>query len=74
MHVHALRARGGQPGPNHDSFAAKPSSHHVHVTLRVTVPTSLCPTPSADTEPVRKCAQTIFSVQYMQCDVTMSAV
>ena len=54
-HVHALRARGGQPGPNHDSFTAKPSSHHVHVTLRVTPPTSPCPTLSADAELVRKC-------------------
>ena len=41
--VHAARARIG-PDPNHGTFAAKPSSHHVHVTLRVTAPTSLCPT------------------------------
>ena len=59
--VHALRARGGPPSPNHDPFTAKPSSHHVHVTVRVTPPTSLCPTLSADAEPARKCTEIIFS-------------
>ena len=32
-----VHARSGPPGLN---FTAKPSSHHVHVTLRVTTPTS----------------------------------
>ena len=45
----------------------KPSSHDVHVTLRVTHPTPTCPTVSADAEPTRKHAETIFSAQ---CDVT----
>ena len=31
--VHATRARSDQPGPNHGTFTAKLSSHHVHVTL-----------------------------------------
>ena len=31
--VYAVRARGGLPSPNHGLFAAKPSSHHVQVTL-----------------------------------------
>ena len=34
--VHAVRARGGPPGSNHGPFTAKPSSHHVHVTLSCT--------------------------------------
>ena len=59
--IHALRVRGGLPSPNHGPFTAKPSSHHVHVTVRVTPPTSLCPTLSADAEPARKCTETIFS-------------
>ena len=42
--VHAVRVRGGPHNLNHDSFTAKPSSHHVHVTLEVTPPTSPCPT------------------------------
>ena len=49
------------PGPNHGILTAKPSSHHVHVTLRVTSPTFLCPTFSADTVPVHCRAETIFS-------------
>ena len=59
--VHALRTRGGPPSPNHGPFKAKSSSHHVHVTVRVNPPTSLCPTLSADAEPPRKCTETIFS-------------
>ena len=51
--VHAARARIGPPGPNHGALTAKPSSHHVHVTLRVTPPISLSPTLSADAEPAR---------------------
>ena len=35
---------------------------HVQATLRVTPPMSPCPTPSTDAEPVRKHAETIFSV------------
>ena len=31
--VHAARARAGPPGTNHGTFIAKPSGHHVHVTL-----------------------------------------
>ena len=31
--VHAARARVGPPGPNHGAETAKPSSHHVHVTM-----------------------------------------
>ena len=50
--VHAVRAGGGHPGANHGLFKAKPSSHHVHSTLRLTPPTSPCPTLSADAEPV----------------------
>ena len=38
---------------------------------RMTPPTSPCPTLSADTEPARKRAETIFSAQ---CDVTKSAL
>ena len=26
--VHAVRVRGGPPGPKHDPFTVKPSSHH----------------------------------------------
>ena len=61
--VHAVRAWGGPPGTNHGLFKAKPSSHHVHSTLPVTPPTSPCPTLSADAEPARKRAETIFSTQ-----------
>ena len=61
--VHAARARVGQPSPNHGTLTAKPSSHHVHVTLQVTPPTSPCPTLSANAEPVRNVQNTIFSVQ-----------
>ena len=57
--VHAVRVRSALPGLNHDSFTAKPSSHHVHVTP----PTSPCPTLSVNAEPERKCAETIFCVQ-----------
>ena len=53
--VHVVRLRDGPSGPNHGPSTAKPSSHHVHVTLWVTPPTSFCPTLSADAEPVRKC-------------------
>ena len=49
--------------PNVGTFTAKPSGCHVHSTLRVTPPTSPCPTLSADAEPTRKCAESIFSVQ-----------
>ena len=38
---HAARARIRPPGANHDPFTLKPSSYHVHSTLRVTPPTSL---------------------------------
>ena len=31
--VHAVRAGGGSLGANHGLVKAKPSSHHVHVTL-----------------------------------------
>ena len=61
--VHALRVKSGPPGPTHDSFTAKPGSHHVHVTLWVMPPPFLCPTLSADAEPMHKCAVTIFSAQ-----------
>ena len=54
---------GGPPGTNHGLFKAKPSSHHVHSTLPVAPPTSPCPTLSADAEPARKHAETIFSAQ-----------
>ena len=53
--------------PSHYSFIAKPSSHHMHVTLWVTPPTSPCPTLSADAEPGGKHMETTFAVQ---CDVT----
>ena len=45
------------------TLTAKPSSHHVHVTLWVTLPTSPCPTLSADTEPASVSMQTVFSAQ-----------
>ena len=32
--VHAASARIGPHSPNHGTLTAKPSSHHVHVTLR----------------------------------------
>ena len=38
--VHAARAKIGPPSPNHSALTAKPGSHHVHVTLWVTPPTS----------------------------------
>ena len=59
------------PGDNHGLFKAKPSSHHVHSTLPMTPPTSLCPTLSADTEPAHKRTETIFSAQ---CDVAKSVL
>ena len=64
--IHTVRVRSGPPIPNNDRFIAKPSSHHVHVSLWVTPPTSPCPTISADAEPVHK-----YSVQY---DVSKSAL
>ena len=51
--AHAARARIGPHSANHDTLTAKPSSHHVHVTLWVTPPTSPCPTLSANAEPAR---------------------
>ena len=41
--VHAARARIGPHGPNHGTLTAKPSSHHVLVTVWVTPPMSSCP-------------------------------
>ena len=64
--VYSLSMQSGREaasGTNHGLFKAKSSSHHVHVTLWVTAPTSSCPTLSAVAEPARKCAETIFSVQ-----------
>ena len=58
-----VRMGDGPPGANHGLLKAKLSSHHVHSTLPVTPPTSPCPTLSADTEPARKRAETIFSAQ-----------
>ena len=54
---------GGPPSANHGLFNAKPSSHHVHVTLQVTPPTSPCPTLSAHAEPVHNLVESIFSAQ-----------
>ena len=70
---YAARARIGQNGPNHGTFTAKTSNHHVHVILRVTPPTSPCPTLSFDAEPTCKHVRLSFlcSVQY---DVTKSAL
>ena len=45
-------ARGGPLSVNH--MEASHNSHHVHVTLLVTQPTSPCPTFFANTEPARK--------------------
>ena len=72
--AHAARPRVGPPGANHGPFAAKPSSCHVHSTLRVTPPTSPCATLSADAEPARQRAETIFSAQcavwrYQKCTI-----
>ena len=61
---------GGPPSANHGLFNAKPSRHHVHVTLQVTPPTFPCPILSAGAEPMCKRAETISSAQ---CDVTESA-
>ena len=61
--VYAVRAWDCPPGTNHGLFKAKPSSHHVHSILPVTPPISPCPTLSADAEPARKRAETIFSAQ-----------
>ena len=36
MPLHKAREGIGSPSPNHSAFTAKPSSHHVCVTLRVT--------------------------------------
>ena len=58
--VHATRARIGPPNPNN---LLQPSSHHVHVTLRVATPTTPCPTLSTDAEPACQRTETIFSVQ-----------
>ena len=60
---HAARVRSGQPSANHVAFTAKPNSCHVYSTLPVTLPTSPCPTLSADAEPARHRAETNFSVQ-----------
>ena len=35
--IHAARARISPPGPNYGTFTAKHSSHHVYVTLHVTL-------------------------------------
>ena len=40
--VHAAKARVGPLGAKNGAFAAKPSSHHAHVTLWMTPPTSPC--------------------------------
>ena len=61
--VYEVRARGCPPSPNHDPFTTKSSTHHVHTTLRVTSPTSPCPTLTADAEPTHKHVATIFSAQ-----------
>ena len=66
--VYAVRARSGPPHPNHDSFTSKSSTYHVHVTLWVTPPTSLCSTLSGITESAHKCTGTIFSAWYI-CSV-----
>ena len=70
--AHVARPRIGPPGANHGPFTTKPSSCHVHSTLQVTPPTSPCPILSADAEPARKRADTIFSTQcrvwrYQKC-------
>ena len=41
--AHAARARIGPHGPNYGALTGKPRSHHVHVTLQVTPPTSPVP-------------------------------
>ena len=56
------KARIGPPSANQGISTDSHNSQHVQVTLRVTPPTSPCPTLSADAEPARKCAETIFSV------------
>ena len=67
--VHAARARVGPHGPNHGTLTAKPSSHHVHVTLWVALSTSPCPTLSADAEPARVARRDSF-LRSAQYDVT----
>ena len=61
--IHAARARVGPPSANYGLFRTKPSSCHVHSTLQLTLPTSPCPTLSADAELACKHTETIFSVQ-----------
>ena len=47
--IHTARVKICRPGVIHGPSTAKPSSCHVHCTLRVIPPTSPCPTFSTDT-------------------------
>ena len=65
--VYAARERIGPRSPNHSGLTGKPRSLYVHVTLRVTPPTSPYSTYSADAEPAHQCAETIFPAQCAVC-------
>ena len=57
----ANKARIGPPSANQGISTDSHNSQHVQITLWVTPPTSPCPILSADAEPARKRAVTIFS-------------
>ena len=67
MHHIFISARALTPKLKPSALAGKcistdsHNSQDVQVTLQVTPPTSPCPTLSADAEPARKCAETMFS-------------
>ena len=60
------------PSHNQGALTAKPTSHHMHVTLRVTPPTSTHPTLSR-TQNLRANVQKSF-LRSAQYDVTKSAL
>ena len=70
--VHAARARIDPHGPEHGTFTAKPTSHHVHVILRVTPLTSHCPVQKLRASMLRLCI--FFFLRSAQDDATKSAL
>ena len=75
--VHAARARIGLPGLNYGTFTAKPSSHHVHVTLHVILSLSH-PSPPLPhvllTQNPCTITQRLSSLHSVQYDVTKSVL
>lgn len=67
--VHAVRLGSGPPGPNYGPFKAKHNSYHMHVTMRMTLPTSICPTSLCATLSAHAEPAFLHSVQ---CDVAKS--